>query len=211
MTWALVELSRYPEKQERLRQELFASFSTRDPTHDDFTSALPYLDSVLREILRLHPPVTQLIRIAEEDDILPLATHIKDASGAQKESICVAKGESIIVPIRALNCSKTLWGPDALEFSPERWMNNERGLTDQAKAIQGFHHLFTFGDGPRICIGRAFASAEFKAVLSVLIRNYVFELRDGPETSIETVMTILPRPKVAGEKGYSLPLRVRQY
>jgi len=187
------------------------SFSTGDPTHDDFTSALPYLDGVLRETLRLHPPVTQLIRIAAEDDVLPLGMLIKDASGVETQSISVAKGQPVIVPIRALNCSETLWGPDALEFLPERWMDNEKGLTDEAKALQGFHHLFTFGDGPRICIGRAFASAEFKAVLSVLIRNYVFELRDGPETPIETIMTILPRPKVAGEKGYALPLRVRQY
>ncbi len=106
---------------------------------------------------------------AAEDDILPLGTHIKDASGVQIQSISVAKGQSVIVPIRALNCSKTLWGPDALEFLPERWMDNEKGLTDEAKALQGFHHLFTFGDGPRICIGRAFASAEFKVSFLFLL------------------------------------------
>ncbi|KLO10267.1 cytochrome P450 [Schizopora paradoxa] len=209
MTWALIELSRHPEKQERLRKELMESFSARDPTHDDFTSGLHYLDSVLRETLRLHPPVTQLIRTAEEDDILPLSMPLKNASGMPLNSISIPKGGQVVVPIRALNTSPTLWGPDALEFKPERWMDDESGLTEAARAIQGYHHLFTFGDGPRICIGRAFAGAEFKAVLSVLLRNYIFELRDGPQTPIETIMTILPRPKVAGEKGYAVPLRVR--
>ena len=47
-------------------------------------------------------------------------------------------------------------------------------------------------------------------MLSVLVRNYVFEMRDGPETKLETVITLLPRPKVAGEEGYALPMRVRR-
>ena len=80
-----------------------------------------------------------------------------------------------------------------------------------------------------MCLGRVFAVAEFKvsripyatvnrlcllksqAVLSVLIRNFVFEMRDGPETKIEMIQTILPRPKVVGEEGYAMPLRVRRY
>lgn len=49
-----------------------------------------------------------------------------------------------------------------------------------------------------------------QAVLSVLIRNYAFELRDGPETKIETRRGILPRPSVAGEEGAKLPLKVRR-
>lgn len=49
-----------------------------------------------------------------------------------------------------------------------------------------------------------------QAVLSVLIRNYAFDMRDGPETKIDSVMTILPRPKVAGEEGYAMPMRVRR-
>ena len=49
-----------------------------------------------------------------------------------------------------------------------------------------------------------------KAVLSVLIRNYIFSMRDGPETKVDLITTILPRPKVAGEEGYALPMRVRR-
>lgn len=44
----------------------------------------------------------------------------------------------------------------------------------------------------------------------MLIRNYVFEMRDGLSTKVDEVLTILPRPKVRGEEGYAMPLRVRR-
>lgn len=49
-----------------------------------------------------------------------------------------------------------------------------------------------------------------QAVLSVLIRNFVFEFRDGPDTKIEIGRGLLPRAKVAGEPGVELPLRIRR-
>ena len=49
-----------------------------------------------------------------------------------------------------------------------------------------------------------------QSVLSVLIRNYAFNLRDGPETKLDLVTSILPRPKVVGEEGYAMPMRVRR-
>ena len=49
-----------------------------------------------------------------------------------------------------------------------------------------------------------------QAVLSVLIRNFVFEFRDGPETKIELSRGLLPRARVAGETGAQVPLRIRR-
>ena len=48
------------------------------------------------------------------------------------------------------------------EFKPERWLDGERGLTEKSKDFQGYHHLLTFGDGARFCLGRVFAIAELK-------------------------------------------------
>lgn len=50
-----------------------------------------------------------------------------------------------------------------------------------------------------------------QAVLSVLVKNFVFELRDGPETKLEMARGFLPRPRVAGEVGCKVPLRVKPY
>jgi hypothetical protein len=60
--WALIELSRAIEKQDQLRIEI-ASLGGTDPTWEQITSGLPYLDAVVHEVLRLHPPVTETTRV----------------------------------------------------------------------------------------------------------------------------------------------------
>lgn len=60
--WALIELARHPQHQSRLRAELTGAFPNRDPTWDELTYGLPYLDGVVHEVLRLHPAVSQTTR-----------------------------------------------------------------------------------------------------------------------------------------------------
>ncbi|KAJ7336934.1 cytochrome P450 [Mycena albidolilacea] len=205
LTWALIELARKPEKQAKLRQEL-ADFGA-DPTWDNLNSSLPYLDSVVLETLRLHPPVADTTRQAMVDDVLPVSEPITTASGEVVDSIFVAKDTIVTVSIRCMNQSEVFWGANAKEFEPERWHT----LADdplRAKEIQGHRHIITFIDGPRTCLGKSFALAEFKAVLSVLIRYFTFEFPDGPETEIATHRALIPRPKVAGQPGGNVPMRV---
>ncbi|KAG6861078.1 hypothetical protein C0995_004176 [Termitomyces sp. Mi166 len=204
--WALIELARKPEKQHKLREEL-SRFSTADPTWEQLVSELPYLDSIAHEVLRLHPPVTDTNRVAAEDDIIPLSTPVVTATGETVSSIVVRKGTIVNAPIRTINQSAAFWGPNAKEFEPERWLDES---DIPAKQFQGHRHILTFSDGPRICLGRHFALAEFKAALSVLIRNYVFELLDGPETKIEKHRSVLSRPKVAGQIGAKVPMKVKR-
>lgn len=45
----------------------------------------------------------------------------------------------------------------------------------------------------------------------MLVRSFVFELRDGPDTRVELVIGMLPRPRIVGEQGVDVPLRVRRY
>ncbi|KAF8173848.1 cytochrome P450 [Mycena galopus ATCC 62051] len=209
LTWALIELSKHLEIQDKLRTELTTKFGGGDPTWDQLssTSDLPYLDAIVLEVLRMHPALARTPRLASQDDVIPLGTPIVTPSGEIISSITVAKGTVIVEPIRAINRSEALWGPDAKEFKPERWFED---IPVGARELQGYRHLLTFHDGPRTCLGKAFALAEFKAVLSVLIRNYAFEFPGGPETEIGNHAAIIMRPKVAGEKGAKVPLRVRR-
>ncbi|KIM65584.1 hypothetical protein SCLCIDRAFT_439847 [Scleroderma citrinum Foug A] len=208
LSWALLELARNPAIQTKLREELLA-FSG-EPTYDQLTNNLPYLDAVVHETLRVDSPITELTRIATEDDVIPLSEPVRTRSGDLVDSISVAKGTRIGISVACMNRSAAIWGADAKEFRPERWLDKD-GLPKKAQEIQGHRHLLTFSDGPRACLGKGFALAELKAVLSVLVKAFVFEMRDGPNTKVELGRGILPRPKIAGEVGTKLPLRVKRY
>ncbi|KZP25792.1 cytochrome P450 [Athelia psychrophila] len=212
LTWTLLELAKKQGLQQKLRNELLTVFGGGgDPTYDQLNSAnsLPYLDAVVHETLRLHAPLWFTTRVSTVDDIIPLSAPIKTINGQTVDRISIAAGQAVQVPIRMINRSDNIWGVDAKEYKPERWLD-EAGLPAKAQEIQGHRHLLTFADGPRACLGKSFALTEFKAVLSVLIRNYTFELPDGPDTEFDLGRGILPRPKVAGEEGCRLPLRVRR-
>ncbi|KAG2364260.1 cytochrome P450 [Suillus spraguei] len=191
LTWALIELSRHPDVQTSLREELLA-FGP-DPTYDQLKANLPYLDAVVHEVLRLHPPLGEFTRLATADDVIPLSELVRTESGETTDSISIAKGTSITISAAAINRSSAIWGPDAKEFKPDRWLT-EDGITAKAEEVQGHKHLLTFIDGPRACLGKDFAITEFKAVLSVLVKSFVFEMQDGPDTEVEIARGILPRP-----------------
>ncbi|KAF7316002.1 Cytochrome P450 [Mycena indigotica] len=210
--WALVELATHPHAQNRLRKELMA-FTTTDPSYEDLTSlALPYLDAVVREALRLHPILSESPRVALEDDLLPLSAPIRTVAGDRIDMVPVRKGTILTVSLYYTNTAKSIWGDDAAEFKPERWLDGDR-IPDSAKRYPGYHHTMVFLDGPRTCLGKGFALAEIKAcqrliVLSLFIRKFVFAPRDGPQTQYERAMFLGPHPKVAGEIGGRLPIRV---
>lgn len=95
--------------------------------------------------------------------MIPLANPITTAAGDLVNSIFVAKGTVLRVPIMCLNRSDVLWGKDGKDFVPERWLDDSDGMTQQrAMEIQGHRHLLTFVDGPRACLGKNFALTEFK-------------------------------------------------
>ncbi|KAJ7824650.1 cytochrome P450 [Mycena leptocephala] len=202
------KFSRNPTIQTKLRNEILQAGG--DLTWDELNNHSSFLDAFTCEILRLHPPEEEIVRMAAEDDIIPLSTPIQTARGERVDAVFVRKGTMVTFPIECINRSTAFWGPDAKEFNPARWLDdsiNQHG----AQEIQGYRHLLTFSDGARMCLGKVFALMEFKSVLSVLVRNFTFEFPKGPETVIGRHRNILSRPKVEGEGGYAVPLRVRNY
>ncbi|KAI5985871.1 cytochrome P450 [Pisolithus albus] len=208
MTWALIELARHPNVQTKLREELL-SFGG-EPSYDQLTTGFPYLDAVVQETLRTHSSVQDLIRQASEDDVIPLSQPVQTRSGEVVDRIAVKCGTEIGISVPGMNCSEAIWGPDAKMYRPERWLEPD-GVTKKAQEVKGYRHLLTFGDGPRACIGKLFAIAEIKMVLSVVIKNFVLEMRDGLDTKVEVERGITLRPKVAGEEGIKVPMKIRQY
>ncbi|KAF9484968.1 cytochrome P450 [Pholiota conissans] len=201
-TWALYALTQNKEAQIKLREELL-TVGTDNPTMDEL-NALPYLDAVVRETLRVHAPVPATSRVAVQDDILPLGTPFMDKNGKMVDSIKVVKGQTILIPLLALNRAKYIWGEDSLEFRPERWEKVPEG----ASTIPGvWGNMMTFLGGPRACIGYRFSLVEMKALLFTLVRAFEFELAVPAEDIIKKSF-IVQRPLLKSDPkgGNQMPL-----
>ncbi|KAJ6587448.1 cytochrome P450, partial [Mycena vulgaris] len=168
-------LALYPEVQDKLRAEILAAPEHLD--HDSLVS-LPYLDSVVRETLRLLPPAgPSMFREAFGDTVLPLSTPIIGVDGTIMSSISVPKGTSIYIAIAAANHNKQIWGEDTLEFRPERWTSG-KAASVTTKMCRIYGNTMTFTGGGRSCIGFKFAQLEIKTVLCVLLRAFKFSEPD---------------------------------
>ncbi|KAJ7735832.1 cytochrome P450 [Mycena maculata] len=205
--WALHALSVNPAIQTKLRDEVL-TISTDNPTMDELNS-LTYLESVVRETMRIYAPIVFRHRMAMQDDVLPLSKACRDRDGKLHNTLLIPKGQTIYIPILAVNMDKETWGEDALEFKPERWADIPQDVT----AIPNvWGNTLTFFAGPHSCIGFRFAVLELKALLFTIIR--AFELEPGvAEGGIGRTAGTPQRPIVLaeGKKRSSLPLIVRPY
>ncbi|KAF8881924.1 cytochrome P450 [Gymnopilus junonius] len=196
---ALFALTQNTEAQTKLREELF-TIGTDNPNMDELNS-LPYLDAVVRETLRIHAPVVMTGRIAVQDDILPLGEPIRDVHGNLLDSIKIKKGQSVMIPVTAINRSKAIWGEDAKEFKPERWQH----VPEAAGGIPGvWGNLMTFLGGPRACIGYRFSLVD-----AVVHARPAFEFQLAvPADEIIKKTTIVQRPLVKSDPkgGSRMPL-----
>ncbi|GJE84919.1 cytochrome P450 [Phanerochaete sordida] len=167
-------LADHQDVQDKMRAELMEAGPDGEDIPYDTLVALPYMDAVCRETLRLHPPVNSMARETREDVVMPLSEPIVGRNGEAMSEILVPKDTLILVGIRACNRNKALWGDDAEEWKPERW------LAPLPEALGGAHvpgvysHLMTFLGGGRACIGFKFSQLEMKVVLAVMLRSFKF-------------------------------------
>ncbi|KAF8957832.1 cytochrome P450 [Flammula alnicola] len=208
ITRILHVLSENPAIQQRLRREIIDSGITKSvPTFEDLNS-LPYLDAIIKETLRLYPPLITVDRVAIKDTHLPLLKPIQLANGDMTSSILVKKGTSVWIGIGTANRSEDVWGPDAKEFKPERWLNTENPVTEKDARLPGvWSSVMTFLGGPRACIGYRFALLEIKVLLVRLVETFVFE---SASKKINWRLDAISSPHVEGDSDLSprLPLKV---
>ena len=89
----------------------------------DILVDLPYLDAVVRETFRMYPPTNMLNRTCTKDAVLPLQFPVRTTTGAQSSAVHVPAGTNIIISVLGANHEKRVWGEDADEWRPERWLN----------------------------------------------------------------------------------------
>jgi retinoid hydroxylase len=165
LTWICLELARHPDVLAKARQEQQTSGAT------GLGDRTPYLDQILSEIERLHPPVGGGFRGV----IKPF-----EFNGYQ-----VPQGWLLQYSILFTHRLPEIY-PNPDEFDPDRFSSDR-----PTKPIP--YSLIGFGGGSRICIGLAFAKLEMKIVMAHLLREYQWEAL--PDQRLEPVIIPTRRPK----------------
>ncbi|KAG9010599.1 hypothetical protein FRB95_003451 [Tulasnella sp. JGI-2019a] len=206
MSWGLYWLAKAPSLQSKLREEVLA-VPNDSPSMDELNS-LPYLNNVVKELLRLTPPIPTGRRIAALDTVIPLAQSVIDKNGKEINEIFVRRGEDIMIHTFASNTTPDIWGPDAFEFRPERFDKLPEAVSEVPSM---YGNLSTFLAGPKGCIGFRVALLEIKAMLFALIRAFEFDIDPMLEITGKFVIALKPSVKGQEEKGAYLPLRISLY
>ncbi|KAF9043338.1 cytochrome P450 [Panaeolus papilionaceus] len=161
-------LSKHKDVQAKLRKEIREAIDNArgEIPHDELV-ALPYLDAICRETLRLY--VTLLCKVPTKDTVLPLSEPIVGIDGREMSEIFVPKGTTVVVGLLASNQNREIWGSDACEWKPERWLKGLPDTVSNARLPGIYSHLMTFSTGGRSCIGFKFSLLEMSAYPPVLI------------------------------------------
>jgi cytochrome P450 len=179
LTWVIYLLCKHPRTQSKVREEIKTAIPDKTCAAEQITSStidsLHYLQAVCNEALRLYPPVALTVRVA-----------VKDTTVAGEH---LPKGTAIMLPPWAVNATREIWGPDAAEFVPERWLNPSKS----GGSSSNFSFL-TFLHGPRSCIGEKFARAELACLVAAWVGAFDTRLFDE-EFVVEARGGLTVKPK----------------
>ncbi|MDL9937855.1 cytochrome P450 [Gordonia sp. ABSL1-1] len=157
--WTLLELLRNPQYMEQVVAELDDIYADKGEGKAEYSFAamrqIPKLEASLKEALRLHPPLIILMRVVQED--------------IQIEDFEIKAGQSIAVSPAVSNQLPEDF-PNATAFDPDRYIEPR-----QDDLINRWTWI-PFGAGRHRCVGAQFAIMQLKAIFSVLLQNYEFEL-----------------------------------
>ncbi len=166
LTWALFLLAQHPRVAAVLLDELQSKLGSASPALDK-AGDLPYLDAVVKEAMRILPPLPILIRIAERDTTI-----------AKYE---VPEGTRAILNVFIVNRMPDLY-PEADAFRPERW----------STIAPGAYEFPVFSAGPHICPGYWFAMTAVKIALAAILLRYRVSLPSGARIDYRIQPTMRP-------------------
>ncbi|KAF8181261.1 cytochrome P450 [Pholiota molesta] len=113
-------LAHHQDVQDKLRQEIREARKEHgENLMYDQLVALPYLDAICRETLRLYAPVSTVQRTTRQDVVLPLSTPIRGLDGEEMREIPIPRNTNVIVGIMAANRNPEIWGPTLMNGSPK--------------------------------------------------------------------------------------------
>jgi cytochrome P450 len=170
MSWTWYLLSQHPKVEDCLHQELDRVVDDRSPTMSDFEE-LRFTQNVIRESLRLYPPLWIIWRRTLED--YPLNGYVAPAG-------------SLILMCQHLTHRDKRYFPEPLRFNPDRW-------TEEFREHLPKFAYFPFGGGSRQCLGDRFGFMEAVLVVATIARKWKLRLSAGHPVVPAPLFTLRPR------------------
>ncbi|XP_076906243.1 cytochrome P450 704C1-like [Bidens hawaiensis] len=170
MTWFIYMLCKHPEIQEKVAKEI------RKETHTmhDVTNVEEFANSVSEEALEkmqyLHAALTETLRLFL---VLPVDAKICFADDVLPDGYDVKEGDMVAYQPYAMGRMKFIWGDDAHDFKPKRWLDQYGYFQPQSP-----FKFTAFQAGQRICLGREFAYRQMKIFASILLGCFIFKPSD---------------------------------
>ncbi|MQY29334.1 cytochrome P450 [Nocardia aurantia] len=153
--WTVIELLRNPEVLAQVTAELDELYADGQDVSFHALRQIPQLDAVVKETLRLHPPLIILMRVARDEF---------EVCGNR-----IAPGD-LVAATPAISNRLPEDFPDPENFDPGRYLDpRQEDLTNRWTWIP-------FGAGRHRCVGAAFAQMQLKAIFSILLRDWEFEM-----------------------------------
>ncbi|KAI1082173.1 cytochrome P450 alkane hydroxylase [Whalleya microplaca] len=181
LSWTFFHLVRHPHVLKKLRDEL-AQLPADDKVDRASIRRLPYLNNVMKEILRLYPSVPINYRVAAQTTVLPTG------GGKERTSpVLIPKGTAVAYSVYAMHRRPDLYGIDAELFRPERWDEDLPMYRDATLQRWGY---LPFNEGPRVCIGMDFALTEVAYTIVEVVgaekqtTTLVLQITDGCKTEL---------------------------
>lgn len=159
--WAMAELIKHPQKMRIAQEEIRRTVGSEETIAEETVETMDYLTAVIKEALRMHPPLPLLVPHEATDD-------------AEIHGFLVPKGTRVVINAWAIGRDPDSWEqPD--EFLPERFLDDAAAVDFNGQHFQ----LLPFGAGRRSCPGTAFAVATARLALANLLCHFDWELPNG--------------------------------
>ncbi|KAF9351089.1 Protein kinase alk2 [Mortierella sp. NVP85] len=140
-----------------------------DPTYETYKQQ-KYAEACFHEALRIYPVSPRNLKVCVKDDVLPDGTKIH-------------AGEWVTWSSYVMGRSERIWGPDAKEYRPSRWINTE-------KPSQG--KFSAFHVGPRVCLGQQFATIEAMSMIGMILQSFEISLAEPSKEAKYGVSVTFP-------------------